>query len=332
MYLTNNGKKALVEAQTGTPLRFRYILMGDGDIGGAAPWSIAAVISPRLEVTISEMRRTTDNSVHIRANYTNAVVTQGFYFRELGLYADQGEGTEVVLYAYGNAGALAEYIEPQGGTSTVEKVVALNITVDNAENVTAVFDETTVFVLQNDLLDGTVVPAKAEMAADAEKLNGKSPEYYATSEEVDKKLNKTDVAVAAKKLETARTIALSGGATGTATAFDGTTNISIPITGLNMSNATAGTLSAARGGTGYTSLQATRNAMGLGNTLSVLPLANGGTGANNGIAANYVLTGTFPARIAATATDYSGNAVRNIQFRTSASVSVASSRLVTNRK
>lgn len=42
-----------------------------------------------------------------------------------------------------------------------------------------------------------------------------------------------------------------------------------------------GTLSAAHGGTGYTSLQATRNAMGLGNTLSYLPVANGGTGTNS---------------------------------------------------
>lgn len=41
-----------------------------------------------------------------------------------------------------------------------------------------------------------------------------------------------------------------------------------------------GTLGAANGGTGYTSLQATRNAMGLGNTTGALPVANGGTGAS----------------------------------------------------
>ncbi len=57
---------------------------------------------------------------------------------------------------------------------------------------------------------------------------------------------------AAEKLVTARSIALSGGATGTATAFDGTANISIPVTGLDVSKATAGTLPVARGGTGRT--------------------------------------------------------------------------------
>lgn len=39
-----------------------------------------------------------------------------------------------------------------------------------------------------------------------------------------------------------------------------------------------GTLPASKGGTGQTSLQATRNAMGLGNTTGALPVANGGTG------------------------------------------------------
>ena len=44
------------------------------------------------------------------------------------------------------------------------------------------------------------------------------------------------------------------------------------------SDVTSGTLAAERGGTGQTSLQATRNAMGLGNTTGALPVANGGTG------------------------------------------------------
>ena len=56
------------------------------------------------------------------------------------------------------------------------------------------------------------------------------------------------------KLQTARTIAISGGATGTATSFDGTANITIPITALDISKATAGTLPVARGGTGAVTL------------------------------------------------------------------------------
>ena len=53
------------------------------------------------------------------------------------------------------------------------------------------------------------------------------------------------------------------------------------IPGHSTDKLTSGTLGVARGGTGQTSLQATRNAMGLGNTTGVLPIANGGTGTSS---------------------------------------------------
>ena len=50
----------------------------------------------------------------------------------------------------------------------------------------------------------------------------------------------------ATKLQTPRTVALSGAATGTATAFDGSGNISIPVTALNATNLTSGSVPEAR--------------------------------------------------------------------------------------
>ena len=59
-------------------------------------------------------------------------------------------------------------------------------------------------------------------------------------------------------------------------------NLDIPNKRLSVGELTLTTaLSASYGGTGYTSLQATRNAMGLGNTTGALPVENGGTGATN---------------------------------------------------
>lgn len=46
----------------------------------------------------------------------------------------------------------------------------------------------------------------------------------------------------AGKLTNARTIAISGGATGTATSFDGTENITIPVTAVNPAKISSGTL------------------------------------------------------------------------------------------
>ena len=73
----------------------------------------------------------------------------------------------------------------------------------------------------------------------------------------------------ADELSTARTIAISGGATGTATSFDGSGNITIPVTALDVSKASAGTLPVDRGGTGQTSvanIQAGKD--GDGNTIT----------------------------------------------------------------
>ncbi len=53
-------------------------------------------------------------------------------------------------------------------------------------------------------------------------------------------------ATTATTLQTARTIALSGAATGTATSFNGSANITIPVTALNADNLSSGTLPDAR--------------------------------------------------------------------------------------
>ena len=102
---------------------------------------------------------------------------------------------------------------------------------------------------------------------------------------------------------------------------------------------TSGVLPVARGGTGQTSLQAARNAMGLGNTTGALPVANGGTGAsdaagaraNLGItpggigaaaashsqAASTITAGTLPAGVVATVgADYTTSRLRNISAGT----------------
>ena len=65
--------------------------------------------------------------------------------------------------------------------------------------------------------------------------------------------NKTSIsgnAGTATKLAASKTIAISGGATGTATSFDGSKNITIPVTALDISKVNAGVLPVENGGTG----------------------------------------------------------------------------------
>jgi len=90
--------------------------------------------------------------------------------------------------------------------------------------------------------------------------------------------NLTGTASNATVLQTARTIAISGGVTGTATSFNGSANITIDATAINVGTATAGTLAVARGGTGATTLTA-ENVI-IGNGTSAVKFVAAGTSGN----------------------------------------------------
>jgi hypothetical protein len=77
-------------------------------------------------------------------------------------------------------------------------------------------------------------------------------------------------ASSATQLQTARTIAISGGATGTATSFNGTASITIPVTDLNANNLSAGTVPVGR-------LTGTYNISISGNAATITSQANSAT-------------------------------------------------------
>jgi hypothetical protein len=112
--------------------------------------------------------------------------------------------------------------------------------------------------------------------------------------------NLTGTASNATVLQTARTIAISGGVTGTATSFNGSANISIDATAINVGTATAGTLAVARGGTGATTL--TNNSVIIGNTTSAVKFVAPGTSGNVLTSNGTVWASTAPAAPAAPTT------------------------------
>lgn len=82
---------------------------------------------------------------------------------------------------------------------------------------------------------------------------------------IELKIN-SDISGSATSLATPRTIALTGGATGTATSFDGTKNIQIPVTSLNPNNLSSA-VPVTKGGTGATNASSARTALEAGYTI-----------------------------------------------------------------
>ena len=117
-YLTVEGERMLAKAAAGYRIRFTRLIMGSGEItNGISERDIKEVIVPEHTVDIGGVFLNGNDSVLVAAVFTNAEITDGFYFREKALYVS--DGTEEVLAVYGNARGQAEYIDTASTMTSV---------------------------------------------------------------------------------------------------------------------------------------------------------------------------------------------------------------------
>lgn len=146
---TNAGRALQAKALTGTALVFTKIALGTGNLNGRDPTIFTNLIETKVSLNISKITRA-EQLVTLEANFTNLDNAAGFYLREIGLFANDPILGEI-LYCYGNAAALAEYIPPST-SSLIEKVIKLNAVVGNAQNVSATIN-TSAFATKKEISD-----------------------------------------------------------------------------------------------------------------------------------------------------------------------------------
>lgn len=165
LILTNKGRALQAKAQAGATLHFNRIGVGDGNLGGQLIPNLTALINPKMSLSINKLKTQSGGKAIVGAVLSNQDVTVGFYFREIGVFAqdpDEGE----ILYCYGNAGAGAEYIPAAGGPDVVEKQIDIITMIANAANVTASV-ASGIYALSEDVGDMSTVPTSAKNAAGA---------------------------------------------------------------------------------------------------------------------------------------------------------------------
>ncbi len=133
---TNKGRALQAKAIAGATLHFNRIGVGDGQLSGQAAGDLSALIHEVQSLEISKLVTMPGGKAKIGGVLTNQGLAAGFYWRELGVYAQDPDLGEI-LYCYGNAGALAEYIPAQGGSQILEKQVNVITIIGAAQNVTA---------------------------------------------------------------------------------------------------------------------------------------------------------------------------------------------------
>ncbi len=151
--VTAKGRTLLARAQTGENLNFTRIKMGDGTISGQIIDEMTDVINQKAALNISGLKVISGGKAKVQAAFNNQGMSNGFYWREMAVFAtDPDNPAAEIMYCYGNAGSLAEYI-PAQGTQILEKVISVLTIISNASNVTATIDSSNVYLTTKDADD-----------------------------------------------------------------------------------------------------------------------------------------------------------------------------------
>jgi phage-related tail fiber protein len=150
LYFTSKGRALQSRTLTGTPLHFTKIAVGDGTLSGQAIEDLNALIHEVKTISINTLKTMPGGQANVGGVLSNQNLTNGFYWRELGLFTQdpiQGE----ILYCYGNAGTLADYIPSPGGADIIEKQINVLAIIGNAANVTATINQSLVYATKEEL-------------------------------------------------------------------------------------------------------------------------------------------------------------------------------------
>lgn len=151
-HFTNKGKSLQAKALTGVQLNFTRLAVGDGSLTGQAMIDLSALIHEVKALPITTLKDINNGRVTIGGVLTNKDIVAGFYWRELGLFATDPDVGEI-LYCYGNAAALAEYIPAGGGADILEKQINIAAIVGDATSISATIDSSLVYASPADVTE-----------------------------------------------------------------------------------------------------------------------------------------------------------------------------------
>ena len=159
MVFTQEGLNLLAKAQTGTPLNFTRIAVGDGYLNGQDETKFTALIEEKMSLAITNCIVSGSGAATVEAVLSNAGLAAGFYWREIGIFAQDPQLGEI-LYGYDNSTGHEIYVPPISQSSFTAPL-NVGVYISNASSVTATIDPTLVYVKQSDFstLQTTVAAA-----------------------------------------------------------------------------------------------------------------------------------------------------------------------------
>ena len=96
LILTNKGRNLLIKGQLGAVINYNRIAIGDGELGGSSMIDLTVLKHEVKTLTITKLKALTEGRFVVGSAFTNNDITSGFYYREIGLFAQDPDLGEIL--------------------------------------------------------------------------------------------------------------------------------------------------------------------------------------------------------------------------------------------
>ena len=127
---------------------FTKVVAGDGDVpSGTSISDLTAVVAPKMTLEITNKENLGNGHFTIRSVLGNENLENGFYAKEIGVYAKL-DGDVEVLYAYTNGGNYVDYI-PDKSSPIDAQVFNIDVIIGNLQQATILINDETHVTVQD---------------------------------------------------------------------------------------------------------------------------------------------------------------------------------------
>lgn len=147
--LTSKGLDLEYKAQMGKSLKFTKFELGDGELGLTPIKELTSLKHTVLSRNITKLEKN-NSKVTIGFMLDNKELTEGFYWKEIGIFAEDPDTKEEILFMYSTAGETADYIPAFNSGNMLEKYIDVDILLSDVEEVQATIESSLVYVTNQD--------------------------------------------------------------------------------------------------------------------------------------------------------------------------------------
>lgn len=151
--LTVAGIQLLTKCLTGKELHFTRVVAGDGELESLDPALLkerTEMVHEVMELPIKTTKVMNGGTMVMNCLLDNTNLADGFFAREIGIFATDPDTHEEVLYSYRNTGDYSDFV-PAGKAEPWNIIWEVITVVAQASNITAVIDGSVIYATLEDL-------------------------------------------------------------------------------------------------------------------------------------------------------------------------------------